>query len=134
MPVVMGPGVRRDDVVGGEKLCPMMTLSCSDATTWLPSPNSYPTGNCMRSFSTARCFLGIALFSILCGPQQATAQPAAALPKPIATPAKPPVALAPRGGAACHNGITLDRLPPPLKQQPAAAAPPQTAPAEPPPR
>src|SRR3981081_4676656 len=102
-------------------------------------PNSHPTGNCMRSFSTAQFlaqfFLGAALFSILCGPQSASAQltvaparpPAAAAPPPaVRTPppahhqvapagppapaAKPAAAPALRGGASCHDGMTFDRF------------------------
>src|SRR5207342_1658462 len=52
----------------------------------------------------------------------APARPAVApLPKPIATPGQQPVArpaaVAPRGGAACHNGMSFDRFLADLKQQ-----------------
>jgi lytic murein transglycosylase len=80
----------------------------------------------MRSFSTAQILLGAALFSMLCGPQPATAQPAAPA-RPIAAPAKP--AAAPRG-ASCHNGLSFDRFLADLKQQAVAAGVSQRALAE----
>src|SRR4030088_612637 len=104
-------------------IVPVMTLRCSDATTGPLSPNSHPTGNCMRSFSTKRFFLGAALFSILCGLQPASAQLAAPSAKPIAAPA-------PRGGASCHAGMSFDRFLADLKQQAAAAGVSQRALAE----
>src|SRR6266403_3425219 len=92
-------------------------------------PNSHPTGNCMRSFSTAqflarflvRFFLGAALFSILCGPQSASAQLTVAPARPPAAAAKPAAAPALRGGASCHDGMTFDRFLGDLKQQAVAA-------------
>src|SRR3984893_9468266 len=67
----------------------------------------------MRSFSATRSLLGAALFAILCGPQPASAQPAAAPAKPIAAPT-------PRA-ASCHNGMSFDRFLADLKQQAVAA-------------
>src|SRR5665647_2450200 len=122
-----------------------MTLSCSDATTGPYPANSDRTGNCMRSFSTARSILGAALFSILCGLQPALAQPAAPPTRPTApvrpAAARPVPALpgaaptqtaapAPRGGAACHAGMTFDRFLADLKQQAVAAGVSQRALAE----
>src|SRR3982074_895573 len=85
--------------------------------------NSHPTGNCMRSFSTARFLLGAALFSLLGGPQPASTHPA--FPS-----AKPPAAPAARGGASCHNGMSFDRFLIDLKQQAVAAGVSQRAIAE----
>jgi lytic murein transglycosylase len=69
----------------------------------------------MRTFSTTRFFFAAILFAILCGPQQAAAQPATASPKAFA-PVKPVAAPAPRG-ASCHNGMTFDRFLADLKAQ-----------------
>ncbi len=65
----------------------------------------------------------------------APARPAVApLPKPVATPGQQPVArpaaVAPRGGAACHNGMSFDRFLADLKQQAVAAGVSQRALAE----
>jgi lytic murein transglycosylase len=68
-------------------------------------------------------FLGAALLAIFCGPQPASAQLAA-------PPARPVAASAPRGGAACHNGMSFDRFLADLKQQAAAAGVSQRAIAE----
>jgi lytic murein transglycosylase len=77
----------------------------------------------MRSFLTALFFLAAALFSILCEPRPVSAQPFA----PVA---KPAVAPPPRGGAACHNGMSFDRFLADLKTQAAAAGVSQRALAE----
>src|ERR1700716_4295733 len=66
----------------------------------------------MRKFPTTRFFLGTVLLTLLCGPQPASAQPAAAPAKPIAAPA-------PRG-ASCHAGMTFERFLADLKAQAAA--------------
>src|SRR5712692_6488877 len=58
---------------------------------------------------TAHFFLGAVLLAILCGLQQASAQP-------IAPPARPIAALAQRG-ASCHAGMSFDRFLTDLKQQ-----------------
>jgi lytic murein transglycosylase len=84
----------------------------------------------MRRFSTARYFLGAALFSILYAPQPASAQLTAIPARPIAAPARPATAPAPRGGAACHNGMGFDRFLSDLKQQAVAAGVSQQALAE----
>src|ERR1700716_1412435 len=76
----------------------------------------------MRKFPTTRFFLGAVLLTLLCGPQPASAQPAAAPAKPIAAPA-------PRG-ASCHAGMTFDRFLADLKAQAAAAGVSQRALAE----
>src|SRR5437667_4893400 len=108
-----GPSGRLLCVERACHLVPVVTLSCSDATTGPLSPNSHPTGNCMRSFSTARFLLGAVLFVILCGPQQASAQLAAPSARSIAAPT-------PRG-ASCHAGMSFDRFLAELKQQAVAA-------------
>src|SRR5260370_42708983 len=72
-----------------------------------------PIGNRMRTFSTAGFLPGTVLVAILCGPQQASAQP-------IAAPAKSTTAAAPRG-ASCHGGMSFDGFLADLKQQAAAA-------------
>src|SRR3981081_1009067 len=76
----------------------------------------------MRKFPTTRFFLGTVLLTLLCGPQPASAQPAAAPAKPIAAPA-------PRG-ASCHAGMTFERFLADLKAQAAAAGVSQRALAE----
>src|SRR6266576_3108720 len=86
-----------------------------------------PIGKRMRTFSTAGFFPGAILVAMLCGPQPASAQPAADLPGPIAAPVKPPAA---RGGAACHGGMSFDRFLADLKQQAVAAGVSQRALAE----
>src|SRR5205823_2569796 len=64
-----------------------------------------------------RFFICAILSSVLCGPQQASAQPFAAPARAIAAaPARPIAAPAPRG-AACHNGMSFDRFLADLKQQ-----------------
>src|SRR5258705_9354150 len=73
----------------------------------------HPTGNDMRIFSTAIFLVGSFLLAMLCGLQQASAQP-------IASPARPVAAPVPRG-AACHNGMSFDRFLADLKQQAVAA-------------
>src|SRR5260370_40476198 len=83
-------------------------------------PTSRPTGTCMRSFSTARFFLGIAVLAISCGSQPLSAQPAPAPARPIAAPR----------GAACHNGMSFDRFLADLKAQAVAAGVSQRAIAE----
>ncbi len=60
----------------------------------------------------------------------ASAQPAAAPARAPAAPAKPAVAPAPRGGAACHSGMSFDRFLTDLKQQAVAAGVSQRALAE----
>src|SRR5229473_611591 len=86
----------------------------------------------MRAFSTRLSFLGVflgaGLSAMLCAPQPALAQPAAAPARPAA-PAKPIAAPAPRG-AACHNGMTFDRFLADLKAQAVAAGVSQRAIAE----
>src|SRR6202049_2014159 len=75
----------------------------------------------MRSFSSRRFllgffpgfFLGAVLLAILCGLQQASAQPIAAPAKPVAAPSQ--------RGASCHNGMSFDRFLTDLKQQAVAA-------------
>jgi lytic murein transglycosylase len=67
----------------------------------------------MRSFSTALFLVGTVLLAMLCGLQQASAQP-------FAPPARPVAAPVPRG-AACHNGMSFDRFLAELKQQAIAA-------------
>src|SRR5713226_8435035 len=92
----------------------------------------------MRTFSTKRYFLGVflnvfvgaGLLAILGGPQPASAQPAAAPARPAAAQVKPPAVAAPRGGAACHNGMSFDRFLGDLKQQAVAAGVSQRALAE----
>jgi lytic murein transglycosylase len=54
----------------------------------------------------------------------------AASAQPAAAPARPAVAVAPRGGAACHNGMSFDRFLADLKQQALAAGVSQRALAE----
>src|SRR6266852_9458887 len=76
------------------------------------SANWHPIGNRMNRSSTT-LFFGATVVAILCGPQSASAQPAA-WPGTVATPARP--APAPRG-AACHNGMSFDRFLSDLKQQ-----------------
>src|SRR5258707_3158156 len=73
----------------------------------------HPTGKDMRRFSTALFLAGAVLLAMLCGLQQASAQP-------IASPARPVAAPVPRG-AACHNGMSFDRFLADLKQQAVAA-------------
>jgi membrane-bound lytic murein transglycosylase B len=64
----------------------------------------------------------------------APVRPATASPKPVAAPgqqpAVKPVAAAPRGGAACHGGMSFDRFLADLKQQAVAAGVSQRALAE----
>jgi lytic murein transglycosylase len=67
----------------------------------------------MRKFPTTRFFLGAILLTLLGGPQQASAQTAAAPAKPTAAPAS--------RGASCHSGISFDRFLTDLKQQAVAA-------------
>src|SRR4030081_1884301 len=83
----------------------------------------------MRKLSTT-LFFGVTFLAILSGPQQPSAQPAVALPRATAAPTRPIAAPAPRGGAACHNGMTFDRFLADLKQQAAAAGVSQRALAE----
>ncbi|WP_371135608.1 lytic murein transglycosylase [Bradyrhizobium sp.] len=80
--------------------------------------------------SMTRFFPGAVLLAVLCGPQQASAQPAPASARPLAAPARPAAAPAPRGGAACHNGMSFDRFLADLKQQAVAAGVSQRALAE----
>ena len=99
----------------------------------------------MRKFSMTRFFLDVSLgavsWALLCGPQQASAQPATNSPRQITAPARPTAAPArpaaapnpapaPRGGAACHNGVSFDRFLADLKQQAVAAGVSQRALAE----
>jgi lytic murein transglycosylase len=63
----------------------------------------------MRNLPT-RFVLATALLTMLSAAQPASAQPAAA-------PARPIAAAAPRGGAACHGGMSFDRFLADLKQQ-----------------
>src|SRR5260221_12517081 len=67
----------------------------------------------MRRFSTALFLAGAVLLAMLCGLQQASAQPIAAPARPVAAPAL--------RGAACHNGMSFDRFLADLKQQAVAA-------------
>src|SRR6266446_4716168 len=83
------------------RLVPVVTLPFRDATTESFPANCRPTGNRMRKFLTARFCPG-AVLVILCAPQSTSAQP-------IAVPARPVAAPTPRG-AACHNGMSCDRL------------------------
>src|SRR5258707_9427551 len=69
--------------------------------------------NDMRSLSTAPFLVGAVLLAILCGLQQASAQPIAAPARPVATPSQ--------RGASCHNGMSFDRFLADLKQQAIAA-------------
>src|SRR5438477_5841374 len=67
--------------------------------------------------TSIRFFICAILSSVLCGPQQASAQPVAAPARAIAAaPARPVAAPTPRG-AACHNGMSFDRFLADLKQQ-----------------
>src|SRR5258705_13152104 len=76
----------------------------------------------MRRFSTALFLAGAVLLAMLCGLQQASAQP-------MPPPARPVAAPVPRG-AACHNGMSFDRFLADLKQQAVAAGGSQRAMAE----
>src|SRR5258705_10488008 len=79
----------------------------------------------MRNFSPTQFLAGAISLAILCPPLQALSQPApapvrpaparpavASKPKPVVAPgqqpAARPVAAAPRGGAACHTGMSFD--------------------------
>src|SRR6266576_1912316 len=95
------------------RLVPVVTLPLCNATRASSLANCRPTGNRMRKFLTARFFPGAVLSVMLCAPQSASAQP-------IAVPARPAAAPAPRG-ASCHNGMTFDRFLADLKQQAIAA-------------
>src|SRR3954466_3226032 len=76
-----------------------------------------PNGNDMRTFSSTRFLLYAVLLSFLCGPQQASAQPAAGPARAIAAaPGRPIATPAPRG-ASCHNGMSFERFLADLKQQ-----------------
>src|SRR3954466_5861495 len=89
-----------------------------------------PNGNDMRTFSSTRFLLYAVLLSFLCGPQQASAQPAAGPARAIAAaPGRPIATPAPRG-ASCHGGMSFDRFLVGLKQQAAAAGVSQRAIAE----
>src|SRR5205814_7233984 len=78
--------------------------------------NRRPTGNLMPRTSI-RFFICAILSSVLCGPQQASAQPFAAPARAIAAaPARPMAAPAPRG-ATCHDGMSFERFLADLKQQ-----------------
>src|SRR3981081_3330455 len=83
----------------------------------------------MRKLSTT-LFFGVTFLAILSGPQQPSAQPAVALPRATAAPTRPIAAPAPRGGAACHNGMSFDRFLADLKQQAVATGVSQRALAE----
>src|ERR1700684_475142 len=89
-------------------------------------PKSYPTGNRMRSFSTALFSLGAIL---LCGPQPALAQPVAVPTRPVIAPARPATAPGPRA-ASCHAGMSFDRFLTELKAQAVAGGVSQRAMAE----
>src|SRR5258705_2626296 len=69
----------------------------------------HPTGNDMRIFSTALFLVGAVLLAMLCGLQQASAQP-------IASPARPVAAPVP-SGAACPYGMSFHRFLACLQQQ-----------------
>ncbi|WP_291866338.1 lytic murein transglycosylase [Bradyrhizobium sp.] len=75
----------------------------------------------MRKISTTPFLHYVVLLALLCAPQAAPAQPAADSPRRITAPARPAAAPAPRGGAACHNGMGFDRFLVDLKQQAIAA-------------
>src|SRR5438477_4908361 len=67
--------------------------------------------------TSIRFFICAILSSVLCGPQQASAQPVAAPARAIAAaPTKPATAPTPRG-ASCHNGMPFERFLADLKQQ-----------------
>src|SRR3954447_1559431 len=67
--------------------------------------------------TSIRFFICAILSSVLCGPQQASAQPVAAPARAIAAaPARPVAAPAPRG-ATCHDGMSFERFLADLKQQ-----------------
>jgi lytic murein transglycosylase len=88
-----------------------------------PASASHPFGNRMRHLSTTRFFPAAALLALLSVPQPASAQAAAVAARPAAAPA-------PRGGAACHGGMSFDRFLADLKAQAVAAGVSQRAIAE----
>src|SRR5207248_3670623 len=80
--------------------------------------------------TSIRFFICAILSSVLCGPQQASAQPFAAPARAIAAaPARPMAAPAPRG-ATCHDGMSFERFLADLKQQAVAGGVSQNAIAE----
>src|SRR3954470_321923 len=80
--------------------------------------------------TSIRFFICAILSSVLCGPQQASAQPVAAPARAIAAaPARPVAAPAPRG-ATCHDGMSFERFLADLKQQAVAGGVSQNAIAE----
>src|SRR3954453_9682994 len=80
--------------------------------------------------TSIRFFICAILSSVLCGPQQASAQPVAAPARAIAAaPARPVAAPAPRG-ATCHDGMSFERFLADLNQQAVAGGVPQNAIAE----
>src|SRR5438045_455535 len=80
--------------------------------------------------TSIRFFICAILSSVLCGPQQASAQPVAAPARAIAAaPARPVAAPAPRG-ATCHDGMSFERFLGDLKQQALAGGVSQNAIAE----
>src|SRR5437763_10687541 len=80
--------------------------------------------------TSIRFFICAILSSVLCGPQQASAQPVAAPARAIAAaPARPMAAPVPRG-ATCHDGMSFERFLADLKQQAVAGGVSQNAIAE----
>jgi lytic murein transglycosylase len=88
-----------------------------------------PNGNDMPTFSIRR-FSGAVLLSILCGPQQASAQPILAPARAIAAAPARPIAAPAARGASCHNGMGFERFLADLKQQAVAGGVSQNAIAE----
>src|SRR5258707_2644896 len=95
-----------------------------------PLLHQHPIRHSMRILSAARFFPAAVLLAISCGPQPASAQPAATAPRPVAVPARPAAPsvrpAAPSAGpatapspraASCHNGMAFDRFLADLKQQ-----------------
>src|SRR6202522_1437551 len=107
------PATTRPDMTAG-------TERCYDRP---PASASHPFGNRMRHLSTTRFFPAAALLALLSVPQPASAQAAAVAARPAAAPA-------PRGGAACHGGMSFDRFLADLKAQAVAAGVSQRAIAE----
>ena len=107
-----------------------------------PSPEgrARPIGNRMRKFFNDTIFrLARFHWRCLCGLAARIGSTGRRSPRPIAAPVRPTTARpatapaaapAPRGGAACHNGMSFDRFLADLKQQAVAAGVSQRALAE----